>query len=203
MINMAIPKAPDILRPDLKSDCYRKLSEAIDKLDMFVKRPYKQILRDSHFNPIFNYKYARYNTIPKTGCVVAQFFRDSAKLGYIISATQESMNVIFINDDNNGKHYYSYTRIEKTKMFFNSSFTSPIMISEMNVDEFVNFVDEKVYEERHLDNRAKITNRELREIKEELYMLKRNFNVLKMDFKKNYEERYMRHYDSTLEELDL
>ena len=202
---MAIPQAPDMLRPDLEDDCYKKLSSVVDKLNKFVEKPYVQIMRNHNWEPVFSY--VKHALNPKSGYVVAQFKdKDIARIGYIVSVTSYSLDVVLYNNDseNNKRHHYTYTRIIKTHTYNNPSYTRPLMISEMTVDEFVKFVDEKVYEERHLDKRAKITNRELRQMREEIFLLKRNFRKLEIDYyKKNYDEQYINNYDSTLEELDL
>ena len=63
------------------------------------------------------------------------------------------------------------------------------MFSTMKVEDFVTLVDEKVKEERNLDKRAKITNRELRQMKDEIRMLKRDMYKLLRKRKEEQEQR--------------
>ena len=59
----------------------------------------------------------------------------------------------------------------------------------MKVEDFVALVDEKVKEERNLDKRAKITNRELRQMKDDIRMLKRDMYKLLKERKEEQEQR--------------
>ena len=60
----------------------------------------------------------------------------------------------------------------------------------MKIEDFIELVDEKVKEERNLDKRAKITNREVRQMKEDIQILKRDVYKLLKEHPK-YPEKFV------------
>ena len=181
---MAQPKAPDIMRPDLVEKYKQQMSAAIDRLNKHVKEPWKAI---AYTDDGPRFKITQRDDEPFAGQIVVQLIDINAPLfGYILSATEQRLIVCLIGNE----PWQDRAIYEQTNHTFKSmSYTRPLMLSMLHVDDFVKLVDEKVKEERNLDKRAKITNREVRQMKEDIKILKRDMYKLLKEHKEEQEQR--------------
>lgn len=181
---MAQPKAPDIMRPDLVEKYKQQMSAAIDRLNKHIEQPWKAI---GYTDEGPRFKITQRDDEPFAGQIVVQLIDINAPLfGYILSATEQRLIVCLIGNE----PWQDRVIYEQTNHTFKSmSYTRPLMLSMLHVDDFVKLVDEKVKEERNLDKRAKITNREVRQMKEDIKILKRDMYKLLKEHKEEQEQR--------------
>ena len=181
---MAQPKAPDVLRPDLIEKYKQQMNAAVTKLNKFVEQPWKAVAYTDE-GPRF--KFTQQNIKMFAGQIVVQLIDLNTPIfGYIVSGTDERVTVCLIVDEPS-KDRVIYEEFRHS--FKTVSYTRPLMFSTMKVEDFVALVDEKVKEERNLDKRAKITNRELRQMKDDIRMLKRDMYKLLRERKEEQEQR--------------
>ena len=181
---MAQPKAPDVLRPDLIEKYKQQMNAAVTKLNKFVEQPWKVVAYTDE-GPRF--KMTQRHDEPFAGQIVVQLIDINQPIfGYVLSATSERVTVCLIVDEPS-KDRVIYERVNHT--FKNVSYTRHLLFSTMKIEDFVTLVDEKVKEERNLDKRAKITNRELRQMKDDIRMLKRDMYKLLRERKEEQEQR--------------
>ena len=181
---MAQPKAPDIMRPDLVEKYKQQMSAAVDKLNKHVKQPWKAI---GYTDKGPRFKITHRDDEPFSGQIVVQLIDVNTPIfGYILSATELRLTVCLIGDEPYKERviYENYHHAFKTV-----SYTRHLLFSTMKIEDFIELVDEKVKEERNLDKRAKITNREVRQMKEDIQILKRDVYKLLKEHKEEQEQR--------------
>lgn len=163
---MAQPKAPEIMRPDLYNRYLKMMTESLEKLNKFVEHPFVRFQHDGD-EKLFrlhsdNLRLGTVVLIPLGG--------GEADFGFVVSITDMNISVKFLSKD----HDMTFEKVNE-RMYKNHTY---LLLSEMTVDEFVKLSAKKIHDEKMLDKPARITNRDVRKMKDDIRTLKKELYKL-------------------------